>query len=295
MVKYLEDRDFKSNFKKYFSNGIETISLSSWKDFQQIKEIFERKKDYYIWRGQLKDWQLKSTFDRDANINKLVTFFGDRNKILRKLLQEFKNQLKDLKYDSNEIKKINFKEENSFWVIGQEFGLPTPLLDWTEDPDISAYFAFYEKDSDEQINRVIYALHKEVKLHLRVIKIKDKNNNIISKEKARYVDIIVDRQILRSIRQKGLFTKALDGKDIETSAVDFFKKKSKKSNTKSEVILTKILIPNKYRKECLQSLKLLGITHGFLFPDFAGAVNICINELGLKNIKREQPVKSWWY
>ena len=45
------------------------------------------------------------------------------------------------------------------WTIGQHYGLPTPLLDWTEVPYHAVYFIFYEKFKDEKGYRVVYALN----------------------------------------------------------------------------------------------------------------------------------------
>jgi hypothetical protein len=90
-----------------------------------------------------------------------------------------------------------------------------------------------------------------------------------------------DMQNERLKSQKGRFTKALDGIDIKTN-ISRFSDKWKEIVEGQEIILAEILIPEKERDGCLDYLRdKKQITHGRLFPDYAGAVEICKNDLGI--------------
>lgn len=69
MEKYgkLEYSHFNEFEDKSFNNGVLTLNLASWDEFQIVVQIFRKKTDY-IWRGQrcyCEEWKLKSSFDRE--------------------------------------------------------------------------------------------------------------------------------------------------------------------------------------------------------------------------------------
>ena len=81
-------------------------------------------------------------------------------------------------------------------------------------------------------------------------------------------------------KQKGKFTKALNGDDIKINVERFYSKEK----YKGEIFLAEILIPDtaKIRDECIEFLESKKITHGTLFPDFTGAVDICKIDIGIE-------------
>lgn len=178
-------------------------------------------------------------------------------------------------------KKRNITEDE-IWAIGQHYGLPTPLLDWTECPYIAAYFAFYEKRMKGRTeNRVIFALNRAAKLLIK--KTKNSKKRLLSRE--RFVEFpeiknnLDEMQNERLKTQKGKFTKALDGDDIKLNIERLWNK----GKYKGKIILAEILIPDtdKVRDECIAFLESKQITHGTLFPDYAGAVEICKVDIGI--------------
>jgi len=91
-----------------------------------------------------------------------------------------------------------------------------------------------------------------------------------------------DRQNIRLKSQKGRFTRALSGTGIETNISNFVNRR--KEYIKNEkIILAKIVMPDKVQDDCMAFLETKKITYGDLFPDYAGAVEICKIELGLDN------------
>ncbi|MFA4880955.1 MAG: FRG domain-containing protein [Candidatus Doudnabacteria bacterium] len=252
--KKLHIDDF-NNFRKEnktYNDGVLELQLTSWGEFHDVVRIFGSSKDY-IWRGQNKIAKLESSFDRK------FTQRIDRQKELNKIFNNLKQRLEDLQ-------KTGPLTDNEIWAIGQHYGLLTPLLDWTESPYIASYFAFYERGNGQE-NRVVYALNRALKL--------------LMKGADRFVDFDLfnnnfdHRQNQRLRNQKGKFTKALEGEDIKSVVEKFWKETRKKNKYLNEIIFAEIRIPDKFQDECLRSLESMNITHGVLFPDYAGAVDIC--------------------
>ena len=284
-MKYkIQDRqDFKNYFhdRDLYNEGVETINVSSWEDFNGILNIFNNNIDY-IWRGQrfyyedsenTKKWKLLSTYYRDY-----------KGKIrLKDIFDNFKKKLKDLPFE------INFSKDNEIWAIGQHYGLPTPLLDWTKNPYIAAFFAFYKKDKNQTRDRVVYALNRVVKRLM--IKEKDPKTKEVLK-KQRNIEFDFDTENFtpehhqRFLEQEGAFTRAYRGEDIKSVVKKFWiKDHENKKNYTTKVILAEILIPNECYKDFLRLLKSMNITYGKLFPDFSGAVDICKTDLDLDKLK----------
>ena len=62
--------------------------------------------------------------------------------------------------------------------------------------------------------------------------------------------------------------KALNGIDIEKVVLKYSNKRYEDIVENKRILLTKILIPNKFRNECLLYLeKSMNINHDILFPD----------------------------
>ncbi len=271
-MKKLNINDF-NDLKKFsernppYKDGVFTLQLISWNEFHSVVKKFDNNTDY-IWRGQKDDKLLQSSFDRHLPKD------SNRQTELNKIYKTLEKRLKDLPNACN-------YEYDEIWAIGQHYGLRTPLLDWTESPYFAAYFASYEKKEKQNNNRVVYALNKSLRLLIR------------EKEKDRFVKFDLpdsnfdDKQNKRLVNQKGKFTKALEGNDIE-SVVEKFWRRNKKRNKEGDIILAKILIPDEFQNECLANLKAMNITHGVLFPDYAGAVDICKIDLDIdgKNDKK---------
>ncbi|MHC4189596.1 MAG: FRG domain-containing protein [Planctomycetota bacterium] len=284
MEKYgkLTNQDFCEFSDKTYEKGVLALRLTSWDEFKDITKKFDEKTDY-IWRGHschCEGGRLRSSFDR-----KFPEFSNDnrRDNKLKEIFYKFKQRLEELP-DT----KSNRLDDDEIWAIGQHYGLPTPLLDWTECPYIAAYFAFFAfskiKTYYQTEYRVVYALNRALKRDKQVKK-NNRTKDVRSKERfVKFLDLEQthdETQNTRLEKQKGKFTKALNGIDIEANVETFSKRHKTDIIDNQKIILAQILIPNKVRDECMAFLKSKKITHGTLFPDYAGAVEICKMELGI--------------
>lgn len=283
MEKYgkLTDQDFCEFSNKIYEKGVLTLKIKSLDEFKDVTKKFDDKTDY-IFRGQrcyCERWKLKSSFDRK------FPEFPNNNKREKKL-QDISNKFKQRLEVLPDTKSNSFGYE-IIWAIGQHYGLPTPLLDWTECPYVAAYMAFFEPSTSycQTENRVIYALNRALKLDKQVKK-NSRTKEALSKERfVKFPDLDQthdEMQNKRLEKQKGKFTEALNGIDIKANVKTFSKRHEKDIIENHKIILAEILIPDIERERFLKFLESeKGITHEKLFPDYAGVVEICKIELGI--------------
>jgi hypothetical protein len=256
-----------------FEDGVLDV-LSNWDEFVSLSASIPSD---YVWRGhQNESWELKSLLDRELSAGKIPLDGKRRDNILESVLQTFKRRISELAKDTSALKEVDI------WALGQHYGLPTPFLDWTINPYIAAYFAFRKKDTMTQSrNRVVIALRKETK---RLI-LKTKSRGKVLKTE-RYVEFpgitgsTIDTSLnTRMKAQEGVFTNALNGRDISDNVKDYYRRKFQKTK-QEEVFLIKILLPSSERKRVLSYLRTeKKIFDGKLFPDYSGAAEISRDEL----------------
>lgn len=263
---------------KNYKDGVFALRLTLWSEFHDVVKKFNNYPDYF-WRGQKEDWQLKSSFDRSSSMQRSSYLFN-RPAVLDKLLEKFKKKIHDL--------PVSIPDDNDkIWGIGQHYGLPTPLLDWTIDPYIAAYFAFYQREISKGY-RIVYALNRAVK-RLLLKKKNPRTKETISRDRfLEFLDLTESSDKIQNKRlkeQKGRFTKSLNGIDIESNVLKNYTRKSPDINLNEDILLMKIFIPDTLSEECLKYLESVDITHGALFPDYSGAAEICKIDLGIDNKK----------
>jgi type I restriction enzyme M protein len=129
------------------------------------------------------------------------------------------------------------------WLaLGQQYGLPTRLLDWTDNPLVSCYFAVEEPSEDDS---VIYAYRKQSYIDV------EKHPDPLRYSK---VGKFIPKHITpRITTQGGLFT--IHPKPYEPFEADE---------------MDKIIIPNRIRPQLRRTLNKYGVDRFSLFPSLDG-------------------------
>jgi hypothetical protein len=106
--------------------------ICSWQEFRAIVDNPQKRNPGWIFRGQASNlWRLKTTFHREKRYD-LSHYWNAVCPTLRDRFAAI-NEHHDLSIP-NELGSLICK--------AQHHGFPTPLLDWTSDPYVAAFFAF---------------------------------------------------------------------------------------------------------------------------------------------------------
>jgi hypothetical protein len=219
----------------------------SWIQFKELISGMESSK--YLFRGQKEPWRLRTTFHR-----------GERYRI-----SEFTNKdVKQLHQRLSAITKHYFDlavpdQNGAFFNLLQHHGYPTPLLDWSYSPYVSAFFAFrswnlgYEGEGYIRIylfdNEAWQRKYKQIQSleppypHLSVME-------FISIDNPR----LVPQQAVTTVTN-------ID--DIEAYILD----KQEKDGIN---YIKAIDIPANEREVAMRELRFMGITAGSMFPSIDG-------------------------
>jgi hypothetical protein len=160
---------------------------------------------------------------------------GSREKNEQEILRLFKERA---------FQYLDFTPANNWdWLaIGQQYGLPTRLLDWTDNPLVACFFATNE---DSEYDGVIYAYHNE-----SYIEIEKYQDPFEYRKVGKFIPTHLTRRITN---QGGLFT-------IHPDPYTPFE-----SND-----MEKLIIPREIRSELKRTLNKYGVDTFSLFPSLDG-------------------------
>ena len=165
-----------------------------------------------------------------------LTEIEDKEKIVFK---QFKEQA---------IPHLGFEPRNDWeWLaLAQHHGLPTRLLDWTQNPLVALYFAVEESTKSNSAVYVYTDTHDAVDIS------KHSNPLTLSNDQPvrRYVPAHLTNRI---IAQSGVFT-------VHHDVTSSFTSKN----------VYKMIIPNKIRNELKEQLYRYGIHRGTIYPGLDG-------------------------
>jgi len=219
----------------------------SWSEFRELISGMESSK--HLFRGQKEPWRLRTTFHRGERY-RISEFTGKDVKQLHQRLSAITSHYFDLTVPD---------QNGAFFNLLQHHGYPTPLLDWSYSPYVSAFFAFrnwplgYSGDGNIRIyifdNEAWQRKYRQIQNldppypHLSVME-------FISIDNPR----LVPQQAITTVTN-------ID--DIEAYILE----KQEKDRTQ---YLRAIDIPAREREAAMGELRFMGITAGSMFPSIDG-------------------------
>ena len=222
-----------------------------WRAFRKHVSTLEPRK--YLFRGQNKPWRLRTSFHR-----------AGRADLTRFLTEDIQVLHKHLSARTKHVFNLNIPDENgAFFNLIQHHGYPTPLLDWSYSPYVSAFFA-YRGISNEEAAQA--GADDKVRIHVFEQQQWRRDWNQLLQLLSGGLHFSIGEFMAieneRMIPQQAAST-VTNVDDIETYI------KSKESAAKT--YLSAIDLPVSDRKDVARELGVMGITAGSLFPGLDGA------------------------
>lgn len=255
--KSIFEQDYILEKYNNYESIFQSIKIENFQQLQRLIEQYKKmhKENNFIFRGQRNcHWKPLSSLEREININDYITKWHLEN--FRKLARgRIKEQfLLQNYYETEGIREL--------WSVGQHMGLKTPLLDWTYSLFVALYFAFEDKQQDNNSPyRSLYCLDTSI-------------INIGSNYVNEVFEPISD-PYGRLTAQQGLF---ITHRAIPKIRNILNKKNDQILNIK---IARKYFISENLRQEIIDYLDFLGIKTGTIYPDLEGVIKKANDDLCL--------------
>lgn len=241
--------------------AIKSFTYDSWRHFKAdiFRDILNSdyfRRGCYLFRGQMDaNWRLSPSFDRWLDRS------GDRSKrteTAQALLEFFRRECEAL-----DITEEILRDRVRLMVLGQHYGLPTRLLDWSESIYIAAFFAFCDVVSNNvrEGSVAIWALN------LR--------SNVWQGETGVEIIEVSSSGNTRLRHQAGKFT-------LSKTPFPCLEDYVASCGEEGEGSLVKIILPVSEAKPALADLDAMGINHSRIFPELAGCAMAAMMRILLK-------------
>ncbi len=232
-------------------SNLNSIKMT-WEGFKQ--HVFDLQERRYIFRGQERQWRLRTGFHRAGRAN-LERFLSHDIQALHKNLSARTRHFFNL---------LDPEQNGAFLNLIQHHGYPTPLLDWTYSPFVAAYFAFYnvgklraDNAGEDDVVRIFILDKEECTRRLPPIPNLTKFGLHFSLHEFNSVENerLVPQQAISS---------ASSVDDIENFLING-------AGLNQSSSLYAIDICSKYRFKAMHDLRKFGLTTASLFPGLDGA------------------------
>jgi len=209
-------------------------------NLSDLFRIFEDRTSGRImyFRGQVHDWSLRPSLARESVTEQERAKESECFKKLAKILPN-----------------VNDWERAT---IAQHYGVPTRLLDWSENPLVGIYFALDDKNYDNE-DGVIWVFEDKTVVNKDVASLYDKESPYQLKHPRPYRTWKgLKLEIPRTIAQRASVT----------SQPDLAKEFNEQDFDKNTQSLKKFIVPKQSKRQLRKQLEVLGVTEERLFPDF---------------------------
>lgn len=222
----------------------------SWQDFKRHLETIEYRR--FVFRGQKEPRRLRTAFHRTGRTN----MFRFRAEDIQALHRAMSGRTKHF-FQINDPDQLG-----AFCSLAQHHGYPTPLLDWSYSPFVSAYFAYHrvtKPDIEATPDGVVRIFKFDRKLW-------EANNDVFlrltqGRRHFSFLDTLaIDNE--RMAPQQGV-SSITNMDDIEWYIAHMEKLQEQR-------YLEAIDLPLDERPRVMQELSVMGITAGALFPGLDG-------------------------
>jgi FRG domain len=145
--------------------GIAHVDIATYSEFTKYVTSLG---GAYVFRGQACDWwELRPSLSRFFSESDSGVTLLDAYSLTKKLFACFREGLCKWVDEVPFLKGCDPSklDDMDLWTIGQHYGLPTPILDWTEDAYRAAFFAFQKRTCREDQTypwRAVWAAEREL-------------------------------------------------------------------------------------------------------------------------------------
>jgi hypothetical protein len=243
------------------TNGILRADLDNFVEFFQFSQWFHEGVGRYYFRGQSNsEWGLTTTLERfESGLYKHARGTGAF------ILQDFKRLLRGKGLLAN----MDRTSDEEILALGQHYGLPTPLLDWSESLYIALFFAFCE-EIPKSVDRIcVWAIQTSASEIMDHFNEKALAGNLSGGNDEdflpmKFVDPHTDVNS-RLVSQSGLFLQKPSGVSVEELVAEYC------ANNNNSPVLAKITVPVKERESVLNNLLAMNVSWATIYPGIEGA------------------------
>lgn len=159
---------------------------------------------------------------------------------------------------------LDIGSDDEWWALARHFGLISPLLDWTRNPFVAAFFSFIDIAWSLLGEELSAQPRQERSKHPNAVAIWRLSRKPDPFAQGAFELIEADVGVeSRQRAQSGLFTRLSDDRHFDVES--YLRDHDRLGN------LVRLDIPRKFVGGALQDLHDEGIHYGSLFPDFWGA------------------------